>query len=803
MRKLLIPLLMIFSFNLHALLEVCLDGTKPYTEIQTAITEAVAGDTILVHPGTYYENLVMDNTINLSLISLEATTNDTTYISRTIINGSQNQGAVILLHENVTNLIVQGLTITEGSGYPEGYQTHGGGVFILQGKLSLINSIVEYNSADQGGGVYLCPNGDLTLSGTTIRYNISYTGGGGLLLSSSYYEQHPVLIFDQVNRSSIYGNYAQQGADIHWFFHWAGSCEIYLDKFTVANPERYYIDYWDLSNSFFEDINFTPFPVIDIQQGVYQLIDADLYVANEGDDRNSGLTPEEPFKTVHKAFKLIKSNPENPRTIYMAPGIYNNTVLNRSDVPIALKSFVTLEGVSPEETKIIIDKSLAHWPVGVVNCVSLKFEDITVKNLSLTNLSDAAISGSATKNFRVENVIVENCNSGCVSAVFITSQLNYATVYFKDVIVRNNISETSISAAGNIYAKEVVFDNVTVENNINMGSVQNGIIGTFEIFISENLVIKNSKFINNESAVECFGGANFRFCHFPGHVDSAKIYVDNCLFANNTNGQISRNWMFIGKEVVINNSTFANNSGGTPYVIAVATPDGTLEIHNTIIANNAQPNAIQYGSSLIMDNCLFSNVDNITNSTMSMEPTLGENNIYGADPLFAGTDPSNPTYYMLAGDDLNGYSPAIDAGSRDFSFMPDWYEEPQFDLYGNPRIFGERIDIGCYEYQGYTVDNDIETVTDKFTATNYPNPFNPETTIEFNNPVQGEVKINIYNLKGQLVKSLLQDNLTQGVHKVVWQGTDSNNRQVASGVYFYRITSSNRGSITKKIILMK
>jgi len=204
-----------------------------------------------------------------------------------------------------------------------------------------------------------------------------------------------------------------------------------------------------------------------------------------------------------------------------------------------------------------------------------------------------------------------------------------------------------------------------------------------------------------------------------------------------------------------------------------------------------------------MDNCLFSNVDNIASSSVSDDATLGENNIYGADPLFAGTDPSNPTYYMLAGDDINGYSPAIDAGSRDFSFMPDWYEEPQFDLYGNPRIFGERIDIGCYEYQGYILDNEIETVTDKFTATNYPNPFNPETTIEFNNPVQGEVNINIYNLKGQLVKSLLQDNLTQGVHKVVWQGTDSNNRQVASGVYFYRVTNSNRGSITKKIILMK
>ena len=93
--------------------------------------------------------------------------------------------------------------------------------------------------------------------------------------------------------------------------------------------------------------------------------------------------------------------------------------------------------------------------------------------------------------------------------------------------------------------------------------------------------------------------------------------------------------------------------------------------------------------------------------------------------------------------------------------------------------------------------------TNNIVTINYPNPFNPETTIEFNNPVQGQVDINIYNLKGQLVKNLLQDNLNQGVHKVIWHGRDSNDKQVASGVYFYKISSGNKQSVTKKIILMK
>ncbi len=99
------------------------------------------------------------------------------------------------------------------------------------------------------------------------------------------------------------------------------------------------------------------------------------------------------------------------------------------------------------------------------------------------------------------------------------------------------------------------------------------------------------------------------------------------------------------------------------------------------------------------------------------------------------------------------------------------------------------------------VDTNLIPIT--LSVTNYPNPFNPETTIEFNNPVQGQVSVNIYNLKGQLVKSLLQDNLSQGVHKVIWQGKDSNDQQVASGVYFYKISAGNNKSVTKKIILMK
>jgi hypothetical protein len=95
-------------------------------------------------------------------------------------------------------------------------------------------------------------------------------------------------------------------------------------------------------------------------------------------------------------------------------------------------------------------------------------------------------------------------------------------------------------------------------------------------------------------------------------------------------------------------------------------------------------------------------------------------------------------------------------------------------------------------------------------AANFPNPFNPETTISFSvtqNAVSGSdgssfVTIDIYNIKGQKVKQLVSGQLSAGDHSVVWNGNDDFGEQVSSGIYFYRIRNNNR-EIIKKMVLMK
>ena len=85
---------------------------------------------------------------------------------------------------------------------------------------------------------------------------------------------------------------------------------------------------------------------------------------------------------------------------------------------------------------------------------------------------------------------------------------------------------------------------------------------------------------------------------------------------------------------------------------------------------------------------------------------------------------------------------------------------------------------------------------------NFPNPFNPTTTISYSLPETARVRLDIYNLKGQLVKKLIDSEMAAGPHSVVWNGKDGNDQAVASGVYFYRISSPNNTQ-TKRMLLMK
>jgi hypothetical protein len=85
---------------------------------------------------------------------------------------------------------------------------------------------------------------------------------------------------------------------------------------------------------------------------------------------------------------------------------------------------------------------------------------------------------------------------------------------------------------------------------------------------------------------------------------------------------------------------------------------------------------------------------------------------------------------------------------------------------------------------------------------NYPNPFNPETIIEYKVPKTGQVKMAIYNVLGQNVRTLVDAHQPAGTYMVMWDGRDNHGNKLSSGVYFYQLIGEN-ALITRKMTLLK
>ncbi len=85
---------------------------------------------------------------------------------------------------------------------------------------------------------------------------------------------------------------------------------------------------------------------------------------------------------------------------------------------------------------------------------------------------------------------------------------------------------------------------------------------------------------------------------------------------------------------------------------------------------------------------------------------------------------------------------------------------------------------------------------------NYPNPFNPETNIKYSMAKAGSANLTIYNIKGQKVKTLINDHVESGEHSIIWNGKDEKDSDVSSGVYFYRLKTAD-GVQNRKMLLLK
>ena len=110
--------------------------------------------------------------------------------------------------------------------------------------------------------------------------------------------------------------------------------------------------------------------------------------------------------------------------------------------------------------------------------------------------------------------------------------------------------------------------------------------------------------------------------------------------------------------------------------------------------------------------------------------------------------------------------------------------------------------IESIELSGELSVTDFEKLTSFSLKQNYPNPFNPATTIQFEISERGKTRVDIFNLKGQLVNTLINKHLDVGRHRIKWDGQTAGGSQAGSGLYFYRVAINDKQQ-TKQMIMLK
>ena len=134
---------------------------------------------------------------------------------------------------------------------------------------------------------------------------------------------------------------------------------------------------------------------------------------------------------------------------------------------------------------------------------------------------------------------------------------------------------------------------------------------------------------------------------------------------------------------------------------------------------------------------------------------------------------SSSTTYRLCGSVAQSVAGKDSSGSVQYNFAGFW----------NPWIMNAASDVKREETPNIPEDFSL--------SQNYPNPFNPSTVIEYSLPQSAHVIIEIYNLLGQKVNILVDEDQKVGFYRVDWDGKDKQGNELASGVYFYRIQAGD------------
>ena len=322
-----------------------------------------------------------------------------------------------------------------------------------------------------------------------------------------------------------------------------------------------------------------------------------------------------------------------------------------------------------------------------------------------------------------------------------------ASISLKNLILTNN----SAIFGGGIMCfnySHANLENVIITNNL---AEENG--GGLLCYFTSHAILTNVVISNNESTNGYGGGIAVG--------DISEPFIFYTLISDNTSVYGGGVYFEKGNCDLINCTIVNNNAsidGGGVYCY-----DPSNKIENSILWNN-------YPNQLVFDS------DITYTDFQSGWPGTGNIDL---DPLFV--DASNEDYYLTSS------SPCIDSGNPVSSYNPD----------------NTVADMGCFYFDQLAGADHNEIPTTNIQMRNYPNPFNPSTTIEFYIQNNSNVNLSIYNIKGQKIKALAQNEFTKGQHSIIWNGDDENGQSVSSGIYYYKLKINGKIKAFNKCLLLK
>jgi hypothetical protein len=368
-------------------------------------------------------------------------------------------------------------------------------------------------------------------------------------------------------------------------------------------------------------------------------------------------------------------------------------------------------------------------------------------------------------------------------------------VYHASPLITNNTLSNNHSVSKSSAIACVNCPNAIVSKNIVINN-----IGRFAavVFASGSKGILSDNIIANNYASYSSGGILFDCALVSGSV--TPLVMNNIIVHNQGYGGGGINCYVRAHPILINNTIAYNNSEWGGGIYFDGNSDGIF-INNILFGNTANSSGNQV---FIKDNesdPIFLYCDIQGGKESFAGPGSGANyrghydNNIDSDPLFIDT--------LLSDYGLSEISQCIGAGGDSVEIQGTWYKAPTLCINGNPRPspIGSMPDIGACESPFGTplvgVENIVFSIEEFTLEQNYPNPFNPTTVIKYQIPKQSFVTLKFFDVLGNEIETLVNEEKPIGSHEVVFEG-----KNLPSGIYFYRLQTEEFIE-TKKMILLK